>query len=92
MDFLEFSYVSAEIKGSMAPGRLKLTDQSIVFKNAKTGKLEQISSSEIEFVNWQRLSGAWGLRISLKNGALHRYGGFRDSVSSFQQLLQSTWY
>jgi len=63
----------------MAPGRLKLTDQSIVFKNAKTGKLEQISSSEIEFVNWQRLSGAWGLRIFLKNGALHRFGGFRDS-------------
>nr|CAG4642375.1 EOG090X02Z1 [Evadne anonyx] len=79
MDFLEFSDISAEIKGSMAPGRLKLTDQSIVFKNAKTGKLEQISSSDIEFVNWQRLSGAWGLRIFVKNGALHRFGGFRDS-------------
>jgi len=79
MDFLEFSDVSAEIKGSMAPGRLKLTDQSIVFKNSKTGKLEQISSADIEFVNWQRLSGAWGLRIFLKSGALHRFGGFRDS-------------
>nr|SVE75647.1 EOG090X02Z1 [Daphnia hispanica] len=79
MDFLEFSDVSAEIKGSMTPGRLKLTDQSIVFKNSKTGKVEQISSSDIEFVNWQRLAGAWGLRVFLKSGALHRYGGFKDA-------------
>nr|SVE73448.1 EOG090X02Z1 [Daphnia atkinsoni] len=79
MDFLEFSDVSAEIKGSMTPGRLKLTDQSIVFKNSKTGKVEQISSSDIELVNWQRLAGAWGLRVFLKSGTLHRYGGFKDS-------------
>ncbi|XP_046646508.1 FACT complex subunit Ssrp1-like isoform X2 [Daphnia pulicaria] len=79
MDFLEFSDVSAEIKGSMTPGRLKLTDQSIVFKNSKTGKVEQISSSDIELVNWQRLAGAWGLRVFLRTGALHRYGGFKDS-------------
>nr|CAG4636018.1 EOG090X02Z1 [Eubosmina coregoni]SVE69692.1 EOG090X02Z1 [Eubosmina coregoni] len=79
MDFLEFSEVSAEIKGSMTPGRLKLTDQSIVFKNSKTGKVEQISASDIELVNWQRLAGAWGLRVFLRSGALHRYGGFKDS-------------
>nr|CAG4644640.1 EOG090X02Z1 [Leptodora kindtii] len=79
MDFLEFSDVSAEIKGSMAPGRLKLTDQSIVFKNAKTGKVEQINSGDIEFVNWQRLAGTLGLRIFLRNGGLHRFGGFKDS-------------
>nr|CAG4649173.1 EOG090X02Z1 [Scapholeberis mucronata]SVE93510.1 EOG090X02Z1 [Scapholeberis mucronata] len=79
MDFLEFSDVSAEIKGAMTPGRLKLTDQSIVFKNAKTGKVEQISSADIEFVNWQRLAGAWGLRVFLKSGSLHRYGGFKDT-------------
>nr|CAG4643801.1 EOG090X02Z1 [Lepidurus arcticus] len=79
MDFLEYSDVSAEIKGSMAPGRLKLTDQAIVFKNAKTGKVEQLSSGDIEFVNWQRLAGAWGIRIFMKNGMLHRFGGFKDS-------------
>lgn len=57
-----------------------------MFKNSKTGKVEQISSSDIELVNWQRLAGAWGLRVFLKSGALHRYGGFKDSVS----LLLST--
>nr|CAG4643822.1 EOG090X03G5 [Lepidurus arcticus] len=60
-------------------GRLKLTDQAIVFKNAKTGKVEQLSSGDIEFVNWQRLAGAWGIRIFMKNGMLHRFGGFKDS-------------
>ena len=71
---------------SQTPGRLKLTDQSIVFKNSKTGKVEQISSADIEFVNWQRLAGAWGLRVFLKSGNLYRYGGFKDSVS-FQFAL-----
>lgn len=54
-----------------------------MFKNSKTGKVEQISSSDIELVNWQRLAGAWGLRVFLRTGALHRYGGFKDSVSNF---------
>lgn len=76
---LVFSYYS--FHSFQTPGRLKLTDQSIVFKNSKTGKVEQISSSDIELVNWQRLAGAWGLRVFLKSGALHRYGGFKDSVS-----------
>lgn len=62
------------------PGKLKLTDQSISFKNSKTGKVEQISSSDLEFVNWQKLVGNWGLRLFLKNGSLHRFFGFRESV------------
>ena len=57
-----------------------MTDQTIVFKNAKTGKVEQINAGDIEFVNWQRLCGGWGVRIFLRNGALHRFGGFKDSV------------
>jgi len=66
---------------------LKLTDQSIVFKNSKTGKVEQISANDIELVNWQRLSGAWGLRVFLRSGALHRYGGFKDSVRPVDYIL-----
>ncbi|CAG9561749.1 unnamed protein product [Danaus chrysippus] len=78
MEFLEYNDVSAEIKGAMVPGRLKMTDQSIVFKNSKTGKVEQISSNDIELVNFQKFIGSWGLRIFLKNGTLHRYGGFKE--------------
>lgn len=63
------------------PGRLKLTDQHIIFKNSKTGKVEQINSSDLEFSNWQKLVGNWGLRLFLKNGSLHRFCGFKEGVS-----------
>ncbi|CAH0585576.1 unnamed protein product [Chrysodeixis includens] len=78
MEFLEYNDVQAEIKGAMVPGRLKMTDQNIVFKNSKTGKVEQIPGNEIELVNFQKFIGSWGLRVFLKNGTLHRYGGFKD--------------
>ncbi|CAH0751590.1 unnamed protein product [Diatraea saccharalis] len=78
MEFLEYNDVSAEIKGAMVPGRLKMTDQNIVFKNSKTGKVEQISANDIELVNFQKFIGSWGLRVFMKNGTLHRYGGFKD--------------
>ncbi|XP_072949418.1 FACT complex subunit Ssrp1 isoform X2 [Epargyreus clarus] len=78
MEFLEYNDVQAEIKGAMVPGRLKMTDQNIVFKNSKTGKVEQISANDIDLVNFQKFIGSWGLRIFLKNGTLHRYGGFKD--------------
>ncbi|PSN31544.1 FACT complex subunit Ssrp1 [Blattella germanica] len=79
MDFLEYSDVSAEVKGAMCPGKLKLTDQHIIFKNSKTGKVEQISASDMDIVNWQKLVGTWGLRIFLKNGTLHRFSGFKET-------------
>ncbi|CAK1551232.1 unnamed protein product [Leptosia nina] len=78
MEFLEYNDVSAEIKGNMVPGRLKMTDQNIIFKNSKTGKVEQISANDIELVNFQKFIGSWGLRVFLKNGTLHRYGGFKE--------------
>lgn len=60
-------------------GRLKLTDSTIIFKNSKTGKLEQLSSGDIDIVTWQRFAGSWGLRIFAKSGALLRFGGLRES-------------
>ncbi|KAJ0176496.1 hypothetical protein K1T71_007675 [Dendrolimus kikuchii] len=78
MEFLEYNDVQAEIKGAMVPGRLKMTDQNIIFKNSKTGKVEQISANDIELVNFQKFIGSWGLRVFMKNGTLHRYGGFKD--------------
>ncbi|XP_058803231.1 FACT complex subunit Ssrp1 [Phymastichus coffea] len=78
MDFLEYNDITAEVKGAMAPGRLKLTDQHLIFKNQKTGKVEQIPSSEMEMVNFQKFVGSWGIRIFLKNGMLHRFRGFRE--------------
>lgn len=57
-----------------------MTDQNIVFKNSKTGKVEQIGSTDMELVNFQNFVSCWGLRIFLKNGTLHRFSGFKESV------------
>lgn len=79
MDFLEYPDIYGEVKGAMTPGRLKLTDQHLIFKNQKTGKVEQLSANDMEMVNYQKFVGTWGLRIFLKNGQLHRYRGFKES-------------
>lgn len=58
-------------------GRIKLTDQNIIFKNNKTGKVDQLNGSDIELVNFQRFADSIGLRMFTKNGALHRFTGFK---------------
>lgn len=56
----------------------------------KTGKVDQLTSSDIEFVNWQKLVGTCGIRIFLKNGNLYRYSGFGESVSCFSHLIKGS--
>jgi structure-specific recognition protein 1 len=51
-EFLEYPDVFQEVRGAMNPGKLKLQTGSIVFKNMKTGKLEQFSSTEVEETHW----------------------------------------
>ncbi|XP_018050574.1 PREDICTED: FACT complex subunit Ssrp1 [Atta colombica] len=92
MDFLEYPDIFAEVKGAMTPGRLKLTDQHLIFKNQKTGKVEQISASDMEMVNYQKFIGTWGLRIFLKNGTLHRFKGFKESEQEKIAKFFSTNY
>lgn len=86
-DVLEFNDITAEIKGATCPGRLKLSDSGITFKNSRTGKVEQLSSGDLELCNWQKLVGSWGLRLFLKDGHLHRFMGFKegelDKVAKF---------
>jgi structure-specific recognition protein 1 len=78
MDFLDYTDVAMEYRGAMVEGRLKLTDEKIIFKPQKSGKSEQIQRENIELVNWQRLAGTWGIRIFTDKGDLHRFAGFKD--------------
>ncbi|XP_059482130.1 FACT complex subunit Ssrp1 isoform X2 [Neocloeon triangulifer] len=78
MDFLEYAEIQTEIKGAITPGKLKLTDQHIIFKNSKTGKVEQINGSDVDAANWQKHVGCWGIRLFMKNGNLHRFIGFKE--------------
>lgn len=58
-----------------------MTDTNIIFKNSKTGKVEQIAGADIELVNFQKFPSSWGIRLFMKNGSLHRFGGFKEGVS-----------
>ena len=69
---LEYNDVSCEVEGAMRAGRLKLTDNKIVFSHTKTGKKDMVKAQDMELVNWQRLAGVWGIRIFTKDGELHR--------------------
>ncbi|KAH8321753.1 hypothetical protein KR067_000006 [Drosophila pandora] len=78
-DSLEYNDINAEVRGVLCSGRLKLTEQHIIFKNTKTGKVEQIAADDIDLINSQKFVGTWGLRVFTKSGVLHRFTGFRDS-------------
>lgn len=56
-----------------------MTDHNLIFKNSKTGRVEQFSASEMEVVNFQNFVDSCGLRIFLKSGSLHRFAGFKES-------------
>ena len=70
---MELEYnVKSEVGGAMKAGRLKLTDNKIVFSHTKSGKKDTVKAEDMELVNWQRLARVWGIRIFIKDGQLHR--------------------
>ena len=42
MDFLEYPSVSAEVRGAMVGGNLRITDTEVVFKHGKSGKKDVV--------------------------------------------------
>lgn len=40
--------------------------------------MEHVAGHEIKELNWNRIALEFGVRIILKNGSFHRYGGFHD--------------
>ncbi|VEL21919.1 unnamed protein product [Protopolystoma xenopodis] len=58
-----------------------------MFKNEKTGKVDQFQSSDIVDAQWIARANGLGLRVHLKNDSLHRYDGFgeidAEKVASF---------
>ncbi len=57
----------------------------MIFKNTKTGKLDQISVSQIESCKWIRIGNRPGIKIIEKDGNVHRYGGFAPEVTTVMQ-------
>jgi structure-specific recognition protein 1 len=73
------------------PGKLKMTDTNIIFKNDKTGKVEQVNASDIELINFQKFVGHFGLRIFMKNGQLHRYSGFTGDEEKIATFVKKNY-
>ncbi|CRK91647.1 CLUMA_CG005297, isoform A [Clunio marinus] len=91
MDFLEFNSISSEHRGYLAPGKIKLTNDSLIWKSEKTGKVEQITPDDIDCVNFQKFVGSFGLRIFLKNGSLHRFIGFKDDEKKIADFFKKNY-
>lgn len=62
-------------------GRLRLSRQGVIFKNSKTGKVDNIQASELAEGVWRRVALGHGLKLLTKNGHVYKYDGFRESVS-----------
>uniref|UniRef100_A0A1Q3EZC6 FACT complex subunit SSRP1 n=1 Tax=Culex tarsalis TaxID=7177 RepID=A0A1Q3EZC6_CULTA len=90
-DFLEYGSISSEVRGALCPGKLKMTDTAIVFKNEKTGRVEQINAADIELLNYQRSVGSFGLRVFLKNGTLHRFMGFTGDEQKIANFAKKNY-
>ena len=56
MDFLEYPSVSAEVRGAMVGGNLKITDTEVVFKHGKSGKKDVVKvAMKLLFLENERL-------------------------------------
>ncbi|VDN54982.1 unnamed protein product [Dracunculus medinensis] len=70
-------------------GRIKFGDHQIHFKNLITGKVLTVNVSEIEKIFWMRLGNKPGLKFSLSNGVIHRFGGFADK--DYEKIKDFAW-
>ncbi|KAI1714423.1 hypothetical protein DdX_08518 [Ditylenchus destructor] len=91
-DALEYQNIFVEELGCLNRGYFKLSKTNLMFKNMATGKVQTISVDDIDEIAWQKLANKMGIRLSLKNGLHHRFGGFKsaevDKISSF---CSSNW-
>jgi len=59
-----------------------------MFKNMKTGKLDQFSASDVEEAQWLIRARGHCLKLLMNNGNAQRYDGFRESVCSSSRWLR----
>ncbi|KAL4224373.1 FACT complex subunit ssrp1 [Mactra antiquata] len=78
-DYQEYPDVVQEVRGALNPGRLKFQGNSIVFKNTKTGKVDQFQGTDIDKVKWLKRARGYCLKIVLHSGHIHRFDGFKES-------------
>lgn len=85
---IEISIFVILCKSLQSQGRLKLTNDSLIWKSDKTGKVEEINAGDIEMANYQKFVGNFGLRLFLKNGTLHRFQGFKEDEKKLAEFFK----
>lgn len=55
----------------------------MIFKNSKTGKVDNIQASELAEGIWRRVALGHGLKLLTKSGHVYKYDGFRETVRPF---------
>jgi len=83
-DAQEYGDVVQEIRGALNPGRLKLQSGEVLFKNMKTGKVDQFPKEDIEKAQWLKRAKGYCLKFVLGSGHIHRYDGFK--AAEFDKL------
>ncbi|KAM4636764.1 FACT complex subunit SSRP1 [Discoglossus pictus] len=78
-DTLEFNDIYQEVKGSMNDGRLRLSRAGLMYKNSKTGKVENIASSDVAEGVWRRVALGYGIKLLTRAGHVYKYDGFRET-------------
>lgn len=53
----------------------------VVFKNLKTGKVEQLQASDVKQTKFMPRARGYCLKVLTTNGNIHKYEGFKESVS-----------
>jgi len=51
-----------------------------VFKNQKTGKVEQLQAADIESCKFMPRARGHCLKLRMQDGSAHKYDGFKESV------------
>lgn len=82
IDHLPFSFsiFFLDTRFSQVPGRLTFNRQGIAFSNTKTGIVTAIEPASCERVAWIRLGARYGIKLALKDGSMHRFGLFNETV------------
>ncbi|XP_075440325.1 FACT complex subunit SSRP1 [Ascaphus truei] len=76
---LEFNDIYQEVKGSMIDGRLRVSRTGLMYKNSKTGKVENIASADLSEGIWRRVALGYGIKLLTRTGHVYKYDGFRET-------------
>lgn len=53
-----------------------------MYKNSKTGKVENIAAADLSEGLWRRVALGYGIKLVTRAGQVYKYDGFREAVSA----------